>query len=344
MFPVTFYSYKGGVGRTMALLNVASQLMADGRKVVMIDFDLEAPGLGHSTSTRRAEASGGPLPGVSDFVLDRLKGEGGAVTDYGHDVVLPGGSAFLVPSGTRASELARRVFGIVENLGEPSAEVFRLLLSEIDLAKQPDFILIDSRTGRADIAGVCAMDLPRVLVAVCGLSEQNILGMADALETIWSYHDAEELSVLTLLAVGPVPTIGRAIRPSSPLLAGVPEGSSGSGLDPLVPMAEALIRRRIELLSARVGARVQERFGRVQQYFPEVSADGLMHEILYDPLVPFEDELVKDPKRPLYGVYRRLADVLRKAAGDPIERLTGGPLPEGIGPLLSLMRKAEAPQ
>ena len=44
-FWVTFYSYKGGVGRTMALANVAAILAKQGRRVLLIDFDLEAPGL-----------------------------------------------------------------------------------------------------------------------------------------------------------------------------------------------------------------------------------------------------------------------------------------------------------
>ncbi|WP_246844050.1 ParA family protein, partial [Hydrocoleum sp. CS-953] len=42
---VTFYSFKGGVGRTTALTHVASILAMRGRKVVAVDLDLEAPGL-----------------------------------------------------------------------------------------------------------------------------------------------------------------------------------------------------------------------------------------------------------------------------------------------------------
>ena len=41
----TFYSYKGGVGRSMALANVAEWLYAQGLRVVIIDWDLEAPGI-----------------------------------------------------------------------------------------------------------------------------------------------------------------------------------------------------------------------------------------------------------------------------------------------------------
>jgi len=45
---ITFYSYKGGTGRSMALANVASllaQRQVDGKDVLMVDWDLEAPGL-----------------------------------------------------------------------------------------------------------------------------------------------------------------------------------------------------------------------------------------------------------------------------------------------------------
>ena len=42
---VTFYSYKGGTGRTMALANVAWILAANGQRVLVVDWDLESPGL-----------------------------------------------------------------------------------------------------------------------------------------------------------------------------------------------------------------------------------------------------------------------------------------------------------
>lgn len=40
---VTFYSYKGGTGRTMALANTAWILAANGKRVLAVDWDLEAP-------------------------------------------------------------------------------------------------------------------------------------------------------------------------------------------------------------------------------------------------------------------------------------------------------------
>ena len=45
MRTVAFYSYKGGVGRTLLLATAARFLALAGKKVVALDLDLEAPGL-----------------------------------------------------------------------------------------------------------------------------------------------------------------------------------------------------------------------------------------------------------------------------------------------------------
>ena len=40
---ITFYSYKGGVGRTLLLANLAKRLAEVGKTVCILDFNLEAP-------------------------------------------------------------------------------------------------------------------------------------------------------------------------------------------------------------------------------------------------------------------------------------------------------------
>src|SRR5262249_32270779 len=42
---ISFYSYKGGVGRSMAMANLAVLFARAGFRVLVVDFDLEAPGL-----------------------------------------------------------------------------------------------------------------------------------------------------------------------------------------------------------------------------------------------------------------------------------------------------------
>lgn len=66
----TFYSYKGGVGRSMAVANVAQWLFLQGLNVLMVDWDLEAPGLEEFFMARpedleRARAH----PGLMDSLL-----------------------------------------------------------------------------------------------------------------------------------------------------------------------------------------------------------------------------------------------------------------------------------
>ena len=73
MFSVTFYSCKGGVGQTLSMLNVARILARSGRRVVVVDLDLEALGVGLSTSTGWHEAQAVRV-GVSDFLLRALEG------------------------------------------------------------------------------------------------------------------------------------------------------------------------------------------------------------------------------------------------------------------------------
>ena len=64
---VTFYSYKGGTGRTMAVANVAWILAANGRRVLAVDWDLDSPGL------HRFYQLLPPPPGGDLSLHDRLK-------------------------------------------------------------------------------------------------------------------------------------------------------------------------------------------------------------------------------------------------------------------------------
>ena len=67
---ITFYSFKGGVGRSMALANVANWLRLEGIRVALVDWDLEAPGLECfllEDSARRAEVQA--APGLLDLLV-----------------------------------------------------------------------------------------------------------------------------------------------------------------------------------------------------------------------------------------------------------------------------------
>ena len=62
---VTFYSYKGGVGRSMALANVAVLLGQRRQRILVVDWDLEAPGVERYFSGSFAVSFSRTGPGAS---------------------------------------------------------------------------------------------------------------------------------------------------------------------------------------------------------------------------------------------------------------------------------------
>lgn len=98
---VTFYSYKGGVGRTMALVNTAHILARDGWRVLMVDFDLEAPGMTH-------------------FFADVVRGRPHTVEHDALDLLLHAKHSLqAAESGERSPQLPRSLAEYVVNIKLP---------------------------------------------------------------------------------------------------------------------------------------------------------------------------------------------------------------------------------
>ena len=67
---ITFYSYKGGTGRTMALANVAWIIASSGKRVLVVDWDLESPGLHKFFEPFLEESKVSATPGVIELIND----------------------------------------------------------------------------------------------------------------------------------------------------------------------------------------------------------------------------------------------------------------------------------
>src|SRR5262245_36393821 len=83
---VTFYSFKGGVGRSFVLANVGALLAQWGYKVLCIDWDIEAPGLNHYFARW---IKGGPATGLVDLVSAFAAGRIPRWGDYATPLHLP---------------------------------------------------------------------------------------------------------------------------------------------------------------------------------------------------------------------------------------------------------------
>ena len=149
---VTFYSYKGGTGRSLLLANLAVLAARLGKKVVALDLDLEAPGLVYKLLPEHSSS----VTGVVDWLIPRrARLETPLLTDISLDVPVPdplmtGGSLVLVPAGTAPTgEYFHQVQGlrIDDWLLSDGVDAFIELSQAIADELTPDYLFIDSRTG-----------------------------------------------------------------------------------------------------------------------------------------------------------------------------------------------------
>ena len=228
---VTFYSWKGGVGRTLALANTAVQLARAGRKVLMIDWDLEAPGLHHYFLTSGkpesshlhvtpAQSSGG-LWSLLHSASIRANGDldpeewKSAITRITVPPAEPGVRSPYVPTPAPLDLLPtghdRENYS--EELGDFSWSAFFrdsrggewLEAARRQWTRSYDFVLIDSRTGLTDSGGVCTIQLPDTLVLVFAANDQSFSGgmkiAAAAQKARRDYgYDRGQLTIIPLLS------------------------------------------------------------------------------------------------------------------------------------------------
>lgn len=174
-----FYGFKGGVGRTTTLAVLAWQLAREGKRVVCVDLDLEAPGLGPLLAE---ESDTLVTPGVIDVLLTH------AVTGK----VLPGPllvklpiydvpGLYLMHAGrlgpTYVEKLARLDLAHRDGRRSRVHDALVALLHAIRQEVNPDHIFLDCRSGLHDLAGLALHDLAHVDVMVGRGDTQELLGL-----------------------------------------------------------------------------------------------------------------------------------------------------------------------
>ena len=211
---LVFYGLKGGVGRSTALAMVAHGLARQGKRVLLIDFDLESPGL-----------SGLLLPpervaefGLVDWFVENAVGQG-------DDVVRSMVSSSLLAEATTGdirvaaamgqgeqaylSKLARAYADIPSAAGpQRFASRMRHIVELLEAQEKPDVVLIDSRAGLHDIAAVSITLLADTALLFATDGAQNWLGYQQ-LFAHWQHRPEVSARVRDRLA------IVRALTPQS---------------------------------------------------------------------------------------------------------------------------------
>jgi cellulose biosynthesis protein BcsQ len=204
----TFYSYKGGTGRSMALANFAWIVAASGKRVLAIDWDLEAPGLHRYFRPFLLDPDLFETDGLIDtfwnlaaVALERAANPGieehleivEALEDATRrlDRKFPtGGYIDFVGAGRQGATYSQRVntfdWKRFYDLGGAST----LGAAKTHLCSQYDWVLIDSRTGVSDTSGICTIQMPDAVVACFTLNRQSIDGIVAILKSIRAFRSA----------------------------------------------------------------------------------------------------------------------------------------------------------
>ena len=316
----TFYSFKGGVGRSMAMANVADILARRGLRVLAIDFDLEAPGLERYFQVEKTAALANL--GLIDLLQSFKKSLSGAapMDDAAefrdlHRFIFPvyqrplpnGGELHLMTAGQRESASQYRQYALAVRTfdwqdfyfnweGEAFFEWLRTDLAQAVGSRPPyDVVLVDSRTGVTEMGGVCAYQLSDVIVMLCAANHQNVEGTRAV---------AQDFRSDTV----------RALRRGRPL-------------------EMVVVPARIEQRDERL---LEAFFARFNSFFMDdepaaFCAAGLSFRDLmipYQPEYAFEEVVVSDPerrqaRRDIGGAFELLANALTLLAGTAADERLG---------------------
>ena len=204
---VTFYSFKGGVGRTTALTHVAWILAMRGRKVVAVDLDLEAPGLSTAFNLQPQ-----PKYGIVDYFYERSYLPEGikpniSITEIFGEVRIPNakGRLFVVPAGCLSLDYISKVDDLHANtVIDGDQSLWTVFKREIYEQLKPDVILIDSRTGINQWGALSLIQAADEAIIFLFPNEQNKQGIELLLRSL---NTLKNLSINFIFS--PVPDVSK---------------------------------------------------------------------------------------------------------------------------------------
>ncbi|WP_438032525.1 KGGVGR-motif variant AAA ATPase [Sorangium sp. So ce204] len=177
---IVFHSFKGGVGRTTALAAYAIARARAGERVAVVDFDLDAPGVG-----RLLDADGQGTTarwGVVDFLLEAK--DDLPLSDYRHvcarERVTGEGRIEVYPAGMLDDAYLTKLSRIDLEAGADLSRhpLFRLLQRIREDEQRPSAILIDGRAGLSPAAGLLLSGFAHLHVLFATTSAQSLAGLS----------------------------------------------------------------------------------------------------------------------------------------------------------------------
>ena len=171
----TFFSVKGGVGRSTTAAVLARHLARSGERVLVVDLDLESPGL----SSAMLDAQTQPEFGVTDWFVEDLVGQGDQVLELmtaepSWPEELEGAVRVAPAHGREPGEYLAKLGRVYMGAsGRPWAKRLGDLLSRLEGKHDPTIVLLESRSGLHDIAAAAVTDLDAHILLFAADSEST---------------------------------------------------------------------------------------------------------------------------------------------------------------------------
>ena len=200
----TLFSVKGGVGRSTTAAVLAWHLAREAERVLVVDLDLESPGL----SSAVLEPERQPDFGIVDWFVEDLVEQGDSVAErvlaaptWSQDL---DGDVRVAPAhGKEFGDYLGKLGRVYVEADQPWPERLKRCLGRLEAQFEPTVVLIESRSGLHDIAAATVTDLDADVLLFATDSESNWTGY-DILFQHWRSHVLaknirERLSIVSAL-------------------------------------------------------------------------------------------------------------------------------------------------
>lgn len=193
MKSVVFYSFKGGVGRTQSMLNIAKYLTREcDKKVAILDFDIYAPGI-----TYLAKFNGNK---DNDYLLKFLiKSVNGEESSLYYEEIEK--NLFLIPSFNTdiikryhevLTDFSQYLYSIrkaaeerVNKVTTPADDLVKLIIESVkEISSEFDYIFLDARTGITEVSDILFSNFVDLKVIISSYNEQNLKGTNHIIELL----------------------------------------------------------------------------------------------------------------------------------------------------------------
>lgn len=288
---VTFYSFKGGVGRSTALGLVAGILASRNRRVVMVDFDLEAPGISVLFQTD-VENINEEQYGVLDYLHQRYLTPDLNIPTIENCICQINldtrGELFLVPAGEYNENYIHRLADLdrhtLQSFYRGEINPVQQLITDIKDRLDPDVILIDARPGFNDTSAIALFDLADTAIICFSPTDQSFEGLRWVVQAVKKQRDYQGKPDIRFL------------------------------LTPIAPVGDELQRN----WTNRVENWIEDHWG-----LPVgTKVEELYYKILYNPNIATLSSLVNNVSNSLLDDYRQIAEVIDASLPDIKSSLT----------------------